>query len=178
MTIEGFEEIAGSDLIQDTFLFENLNFTEAQNLARICHLKRFSQGEVVIEENALGQALYLVHKGLVKVVKAFGKGSQEIAELGPGQLFGEMSLIEDDLTSAGVIAATELELFVIYRGEFEDTLKRDQGLALKIYKSFCKTLSERLRKTTMELGQLRGMSAKSSAPSPARASARREKRGK
>jgi CRP-like cAMP-binding protein len=151
--IEGLEEIEGADLIQDTFLFKGLNFSEAQGLAKICQLEKFAKAEVIIEENALGQALYLVHKGEVRVVKGEGAQAKEIARLGRGQLFGEMSLIDDALTSAAVIAAGELELFVIHRDRFEKLLDSDPRLALKIYKSFCRTLSERLRKTTLELSK-------------------------
>jgi len=171
--IEGFEEIEGADLIQDTFLFKGLNFTEAQGLAKICQLEKFAKGEVIIEENALGQALYLVHKGEVRVMKGEGAQAKEIARLGRGQLFGEMSLIDDDLTSAGVIAAGELELFVIHRDQFEKLLDGDPRLALKIYKSFCRTLSERLRKTTSELSKKPCASAP--APVPAKTAKKKPK---
>lgn len=155
MVIEPFKEITGSELIQDTFLFQNLNFSEAQELAKICVRERFPAGAVIIEENSLGQALYLVEKGEVKVVKGEGKTQQEVVRLKRGELFGEMSLIENELTSASVIAVSDVELLVIRRREFESLLEKDTGLALKIYKSFCRTLSERLRKTTEELTRLR-----------------------
>ena len=154
MAIEGFEEIVGSELIQDNFLFKNLNFTEAQDLARICHQMHYPKGAVIIEENALGQALFVVEKGEVSVVKGEGKNGKVIARLGRGQLFGEMSLVENELTSASVVAAGEVDCLVIHRDEFEAMLSKNQGLALVIYKSFCRMLSERLRKTTAELSAL------------------------
>jgi CRP-like cAMP-binding protein len=154
MEIEGFEEIQGSEIIQDTFLFQGLNFSEAQALAKICHRERRSSGEVIIEENALGQALYLIEQGEVKVIKGEGAEQHQLARLGRGELFGEMSLVENELTSASVVAATDVELLVVHRPEFEELLEQDQGLALKVYKSFCRTLSERLRKTTEELSRI------------------------
>jgi len=168
MGTEDFEEIVGSEIIQDNFLFRNLNFAEAQNLAKICHQVGFHQGEVVIEEDSLGQALYLVEDGEVKVVKGEGGDAREITRLGPGQLFGEMSLIEDELTSASVIATRESMLLVIHRNEFEEMLAGNSSLALKVYKSFCKTLSERLRKTTQELGKLRDSAGRAAPPKPAK----------
>ena len=155
MAIEEFEEITGSELIQDTFLFRNLNFTEAQSLAKICHREKFKPGDRIIEENSLGQALYLVEQGAVKVVKGEAEDQQEIARLKRGELFGEMSLIENELTSASVIAVSEVEVLAIHRREFEDLLEADPALALKVSKSFCKTLSERLRRTTEELSKIR-----------------------
>lgn len=153
MAIEGFEEIEGSDLIQDTFLFQDLNFSESHDLAKICHRENRSKGDVIIEESALGQALYLIEQGEVKVLKGEGDDQDEVARLGRGELFGEMSLVENDLTSASVICATDTELYVIRRDEFEGLMSENQALALKVYKSFCRMLSERLRKTTEEFSR-------------------------
>ena len=152
MAMDVLEGSPGSDLLQDTFLFRNLNFGEAQALSRLCHYERRKKGEVIIEEGSLGQALYLVQSGRVKVLKGEGDEREVVAELGPAELFGEMSLIEDALTSASVAADTDVELLVIRRAEFETLLAENGSLALKIYKSFCRTLSERLRRTSRELG--------------------------
>lgn len=155
MEIEGLEGLAGTDLIQDTFLFKSLNFNQTLALSGLCKKERRKKGDVIIEENALGQALYLVETGQVKVLKGEGKSQEELAILGRGQLFGEMSLVEDDLTSASVVAATEVDLLVIHRAEFERLLANDQTLALKVYKTFCNILSERLRRTSEELTSLK-----------------------
>ncbi len=167
MAVEEFQEILGSELIQETFLFKNLNFTEAQNLAKICQREKFQPGDSIIEENALGQALYLMEQGEVQVLKGEGEARQEVALLKRGELFGEMSLIENELTSASVIAKSAVEVLAIHRREFEQLLENDRALALKIYQSFCKTLSERLRRTTDELSRLRQSSrAQKPAPDP------------
>jgi CRP-like cAMP-binding protein len=61
------------------------------------------------------------------------------------------------LTSAEVIADGAdddggVELLMIPRREFEALLEKDQALALKVYKAFCRTLSERLRATNDSKG--------------------------
>jgi len=155
MAIEEFKEISGSELIQDIFLFKNLNFSEAHELVKICQRERFGKDELIIEENSLGQALFIIEEGEVKVVKGEGKSVREITRLGRGELFGEMSLIENELTSASVIASSEVSLLVIHRPQFEELMEKDLSLALKVYKSFCHTLSDRLRKTTSELSKIK-----------------------
>jgi len=152
MALDVFEGSPGSEMLQDTFLFRNLNFGEAQAVSRLSHYERRKKGEVIIEEGSLGQALYLVQSGQVQVLKGEGAKTEELAELGPSELFGEMSLIDDALTSASVVAATDVELLVIKRADFENLLSQNESLALKVYKSFCRTLSERLRRTSSELG--------------------------
>jgi CRP-like cAMP-binding protein len=173
MALDVFEASPGSEMLQDTFLFRNLNFAETQSLSRLSHYERRKKGEVIIEEGSLGQALYLIQSGQVRVMKGQGEGAEELAELGPSELFGEMSLIEDALTSASVVAGTDLELLVIKRSDFEKLLSQNESLALKVYKSFCRTLSERLRRTSSELGaslaqvhfEERGQTPKPAAPS-------------
>jgi len=70
-------------------------------------------------------------------------------------MFGEMSLIEDELTSATVIAKTDVELLVINRGDLEGLMDDNIALAFKIYKTFCHVLSERLRRTSSELLEIK-----------------------
>jgi len=144
-------DTGATDLLQEIFLFRNLDFNEARALIDICHSEHRSAGDRIIEENAVGQALYLIKEGEVQVYKGDGDKSLLLATLKRGEMFGEMSLIEDSLTSANVSADTEVELVVIHRPEFEELLTQNETLALKIYRSFCKVLSERLRRTSNAL---------------------------
>lgn len=155
MQIEGLDAMVGSDLIQDIFLFRQLNFDETLSLSSLLVQTEKKAGDVIIEEGELGRALYIVEHGEVVVFKGEGKHRRELARLGPGELFGEMSLIENDLTSASVAAKTNVKLLVINREDFEKLIGRDLNIALKVYKTFCNTLSERLRKTSEELSQLK-----------------------
>ena len=140
-----------TDILQHIFLFRNLDFSEAREVLDICYPEHRLAGDKIIEENAVGQALYLIKNGKVRVYKGGKDMGKPLATLGPGDMFGEMSLIEDVLTSANVVAETNVELIVIHRSEFEQLLSRNQALALKIYKSFCKVLSDRLRKATTRI---------------------------
>jgi|GEM_PF-636631 len=166
MEIEGLEGLKGTDLIQDTFLFQLLNFDETLALAGLFRKEKRKLGEVIIEEGELGQALYIIEKGKVKVIKEEAGYTEELAILGRGELFGEMSLIEDELTSASVIAETEVVLLAIDRQDFEDLVEENREIAFKVYKTFCHVLSERLRKTSQALYAERApeASGKKSAP--------------
>ena len=140
-----------TQLLQDIFLFRNLDFNEARELLDICYPEHMAAGEKIIEENSVGQALYLIKGGKVRVYKGEKEAGPALAMLERGEMFGEMSLVEDALTSASVMAETEVELIVIHRSDFETLLSQNQALALKIYKSFCRVLSERLRKATTRI---------------------------
>ncbi len=164
MEIEGLKGLEGTDMLQETFLFKYLNFDESVSLARLFKKERMSKGYLIIEEGALGRALYLVEQGKVCVFKGEDDSREDLAVLGRGEIFGEMSLIEDQLTSASVEAQTNAELLVITRKSLEKLMEDDKDLAQKIYKTFCHTLSERLRRTSEELFRLKAEKEGKSVP--------------
>jgi CRP-like cAMP-binding protein len=146
--LNSFEDLPGSEMIQRSFLFRELNYEEATRLKALCGLRRCEADEVVIEEDSLGQALYLLLDGRVRVChEDLGR---TIARLGPGQLFGEMSLIDDLLTSATVRTETPCTLLVVPRGPFQALLDTDARLASKVYRAFCRVLCQRLRQAQRE----------------------------
>lgn len=152
MELEGFGQSEGVDLLQKVPLFKKLSYEETQKLAQIIETQQLPTGATVIEENALGDALYVVLEGRVRVTRDLNKdGSHDEGELlghlGEGELFGEMSLVDDLLTSARITTDERSRLLKIPRRRFEALLASDDKLALKVYRSFCQTLSDRLRKT-------------------------------
>jgi len=144
VVIPGFEAMEGVELVQRLPLFRTLTFDETRTLFSIARVEKRSKGDVVIEEDSLGPGLFIVRKGAVKVTR---RGA-EIGVKGVGELLGEMSLVDDVLTSARVTADEDgTELLAIPRSQFDALMRKDTLLAIKVYKAFCRTLSERLRLT-------------------------------
>ena len=162
LELTGFGEFEGVELLQKLHLFQKLTFDETNRLGQLIEYLDVPAGTVVIEENSLGNALYVLEKGEVKVTRdsnADGThdASEEIGRLKDGDLFGEMSLIDDLLTSARVTTVTQCRLLKLPRDRFEALLTSDDKLAVKVYRSFCRTLSDRLRKTTALLAKTQAM---------------------
>jgi CRP-like cAMP-binding protein len=143
LAIPGFESMDGVELVQKLPLFRTLTFDETRSLFAIAKTMRRPKGSVIIEEDSMGSALFIVKSGSVRITR---KGA-DIGRRGPGELLGEMSLVDDVLTSAEVRADEDVELLAIPRQAFDALMNKDHALALKVYKAFCRTLSERLRKT-------------------------------
>jgi CRP/FNR family cyclic AMP-dependent transcriptional regulator len=97
------------------------------------------QGKVLTEEGAAGHEFYLILDGEASVRR---KG-RKIAVLGPGQYFGELSLLDRGPRTATVVAETEMLLLVLGQREFNGLLDEVPGLAHKILR----TMSERLRES-------------------------------
>lgn len=162
LELTGFGEFEGVELLQKLHLFQKLTFDETTRLGGLIEYLDVQPGEVVIEENSLGNALYVIAKGEVRIsrdVNQDGKhdAGEEIGRLKEGDLFGEMSLIDDLLTSARVTTVTECRLLKMPRERFEALLTSDEKLAVKVYRSFCRTLSDRLRRTTAMLAKTQAL---------------------
>lgn len=84
-------------------------------------LKKFKQGEVIIAEGTTGKALYIIRSGRVEVSKQARGGVVQLAVLGPNEVFGEMSLIDDRYSTrtATVRALQDSELIILDRQGFE-----------------------------------------------------------
>jgi CRP-like cAMP-binding protein len=149
--IEGLTIVNGINMIQDCFLFKGLSFEETRMLASICKPIIKSDSDIIVEEHSLGQGLYLVVKGKVQVFRGKDERKRTLATLKEGDIFGEMSLIEDMLTSASVTSIGETQLLKINKKDLEQLMDKNHLFAAKIYRSFCIVLSERLRKANQQL---------------------------
>lgn len=148
--VGGFE---GVELLQKLHLFRRLSFDETTRLGGIIQYLDLPADSLVIDQNALGDALFVIARGEVRVTRETETPGQlpaaeEIGLLKEGELFGEMSLIDDVLTSARVTTTISCRLLKLPRDRFEALLAADEKLAIKVYRSFCSTLSDRLRRTS------------------------------
>ena len=147
----------GVDLLQRVPLFRKLGFSETMALSGICKIEEHPDGAVLLHQDSLGQALYIIKEGAAVVRRhdPITGVEKELATLASGELFGEMSLIDDQLVSADVVAKGPIELLVIPRRDFEKLLASSDKLAVKVYRCFCAALSDRLRKANGKLAEAR-----------------------
>jgi small-conductance mechanosensitive channel/CRP-like cAMP-binding protein len=93
----------------------------------------FAPGELVVKQGRPGESLYLVNKGRVRVVLESAEGrSQHVADLGPGSLFGEMSLLTGELRAASVVAGEPVECDRLDKDDFSKVLLDRPELAQQI----------------------------------------------
>jgi CRP-like cAMP-binding protein len=158
LELTGFGEFEGVELLQKLHLFQKLTFDETSRLGSIIEYMDVPAETVIIEQNALGDALYVIAKGEVRISRDADEDGQHeanevIGRLKDGELFGEMSLIDDVLTSARVTTAGPCRLLKMPRAAFEAMLAADDKLAVKVYRSFIRTMSDRLRRANMQLSK-------------------------
>jgi signal transduction histidine kinase len=121
-------------------LFRNLNRAELQSLRLIVQEKKFTPGQEIFQEGAPGDGVYFVKDGLVEI--SAGKGERHVfSRLGPGEIFGEMAIIEHRPRSATASAAQSTEVYFLPRGEMLSFIERSPGLAFALLQQ----ISHRLR---------------------------------
>jgi len=81
--------------------------------------KTFDVGQILFNEGDLGTEAYLVRNGYVTIWKQDGSNKIELATRGPGEIMGEMALIDDKPRSATVTAKTKIEVEVITRNDLK-----------------------------------------------------------
>ena len=129
-------------------IFEGLTFRDLRKIELIVHERTFMPDEVVFYERQPGTGMYVVKKGLIRLTKTMSGERITIAELGEGEFFGEMSLLEEYPRSAQATAVLKTEVLGIFRPDLLDLIKRHPKLGSKILMRLSKRLAYRLRKTT------------------------------
>lgn len=114
----------------------------------------FSRNSQIVKEGSRRQAIYIIRSGMARVEREhFGRGVA-LARLGPEQVFGEMSFVENAEASASIIADEELVCDVINDTDLYSLLVSVPGFSARFYKSLAVTLSQRLRETSSILPPL------------------------
>jgi serine/threonine protein phosphatase PrpC/CRP-like cAMP-binding protein len=132
-------------------LFRHLTYQELVRVMNLVDVQGFEAGQRVLEEGEEGDAMFIVLTGEASV----RSGDTKIAILGPGQHFGEMALVDKVPRSASVYAEAPSKLMVMRRRDFFDVVRKDHDVAVKLLWAFLGVLTERLRRTSRDLGDAR-----------------------
>lgn len=140
------QRMEGYDALKALPIFEGLSLDEMKLFYTVCESVFFQQGEVLIEQGHPGEGLIIIREGNCIVSKVEQGGHETtLATLGPGKYVGEMSLIDDAPTSARVRAQGNVKALRIRKERFEQLMFANDRIALRVYRTFVKTLSDRLR---------------------------------
>ena len=127
---------------------------EEKDLVRVVKLgtrQKYKKGNIVVLEQESGAALFVIITGKVKVVRMDEDGREVILSMfGPGEFFGEMSLLDGLARSASVVATVKSELFMIHRRDFLELLNEFPTVTI----SLLAELAMRLRKADMQIKSL------------------------
>ncbi len=126
------------ELLGKVPLFRGVPKRDLQRLAKSAHHMTFQAGAHLTDEDQVGVTFFVVVKGEADV----SVSGQPRRRLGPGDYFGEMSIIDRSPRSAEVVAATDLECLVFTQWEFRPFLKDHPDVAWAVLESLVRRLRE------------------------------------
>ena len=125
-------------------LFSGLDKKELLEIDRSCKERKYSPGTTLIKQGDTGVGLYVITKGRVHVTQVTDpdRPEEDLATVGPGEVLGEMALLDDLPRSATVTAIDEVTALLLPIWEFRTAIRNHPDIALKLLS----VLSHRLRK--------------------------------
>ncbi|MFN2612935.1 MAG: cyclic nucleotide-binding domain-containing protein [Solirubrobacterales bacterium] len=116
-------------------LFSDASDKELKRVAQFAETKEFDEGRALVKEGAYSTALIAIEEGTAEVTRQ----GKHIADLGPGDVFGEAGMLDDTARGATVTATSWVKL--ISMGHFE--VKRLKKDAPGVYERIEKLVQER-----------------------------------
>jgi len=141
--------------LEEFELFEGMKATDLALLKAIASTERYQKDDRIIETGAPGRGLFLIAQGQVKISLRLANGqSHHVTTLGRGQIFGEMSFLDDARYSADGHASEPTELIVIDKQQFMQTVEQHPAIFSTVLQRIGLGLAARLRHTNDELRNL------------------------
>jgi CRP/FNR family cyclic AMP-dependent transcriptional regulator len=118
--------------LADVPLFAGLDRRTVEQVAKRGKHRSYEAGEAIITQDAPASALYVILTGHATVEREHGQLSGMVGELGPGDFFGELALIEEHPRTATVRATEPTECVLFVAWEFTALLKEHPQIAVPI----------------------------------------------
>jgi CRP-like cAMP-binding protein len=109
-------------------LFAGISDESMSALADATGEQDFASGQFIVRQGQVGTGLYVIVSGSVKVLR----GSDELATLGSGDFFGELSVIDQEPRNASVQAAQPTVVLALASWDLLSLLEKDSALALNL----------------------------------------------
>jgi CRP/FNR family transcriptional regulator len=145
--------MAGTDhskleLIRRLPLFATLTEDELADVAAVAEPVHFDRDETVFNEGEYSNSCYMITSGHASAVREHRDGRAiTLARFGPGDLFGELAMLDDQRRSATIRALDELNAIAIAGDEMRRLLRVHPGIGIKMIAN----LAQKLRQTNERL---------------------------
>lgn len=133
-------------------LFSGLKPEALELVAKVATEEVHTTGTTIFRHGDAGDKLYVIVEGKVRISREVpGMGEEALAVLGPGQVFGEMALLDESPRSADARVHERCRLLALPKDAFDDLLFLHKDLAYEVLWSVVRMLVGRLRETTEKL---------------------------
>ncbi|HWZ88864.1 MAG TPA: cyclic nucleotide-binding domain-containing protein, partial [Polyangiaceae bacterium] len=129
-------------------LFAGLKPQAIELIAKVATEENHALGTKIFQHGDAGDKLYLILEGKVRISRDVpGMGEEALAVLGPGQIFGEMALLDESPRSASARSLEVTKTLALYRNDLSRLINTDPLTACHIYHALARIVGDRLRST-------------------------------
>ena len=138
--------------LSQTNVFSRLSWQELKIVEHSIHVRTYAPNEPIFKQGDPGSGMYIIMEGSVSIYLDIPtQEPKKLSELGEGDFFGEIALLDASPRSAGAIALENCSIIGFFRPDLMELLKTKPGLGSKILLSLSEVLATRLRATNSEL---------------------------
>lgn len=135
-------------LFEEHFLLGRLSGGEIDALLRYARVERYPAGREIFAKGSPGESLMAVLRGIVKISAPSPAGKEIVLNLiNPGEIFGEIGLLDGLERTGDAVAMTDCELLVLNRRDVLPVLQNRADICMMLLKILC----ERLRRTSEQV---------------------------
>lgn len=121
-------------------LFQDLDDHTLTEIGNAAVEQRWEPGQEIVRQGDTGVGMFIIRSGKVEIVQDHDGRSEKVRDLGPGDVFGEMALLDEFPRSATVRAAEPTTCLGITRWHFRGILESHPQIALKLLPVLTKRL--------------------------------------
>ncbi|MCS7259484.1 MAG: patatin-like phospholipase family protein [Anaerolineae bacterium] len=130
--------------------FKNLPSAVVADLAMRLRHERYRQGDVVFVEGSLGDSMYFIESGQLKISTGSGTQERVLNYLGPGNFFGEMAVLLNQRRMATVTVVIDADLWALRKADLDSLLEKYPAVALQITEELSRRLTDAIREPVKE----------------------------
>jgi CRP/FNR family cyclic AMP-dependent transcriptional regulator len=140
------------EILKDNEIFKGLNDEEVKEIAGICFRKEYKNGSIIFEENSKGSEMYILVEGKVDIQMSMGIETDlaTVHIIEPGEIFGELSLVDKSPRSATTKAAGDAVTYILEADKFENLVTANYRIGYTVMKNIARIVSTRLRERNIK----------------------------
>src|SRR5436190_14776951 len=139
-----------AELLEGVPVFQTLERADLERIAQLAVPRSFAPGEVVFREGDASDTLYIVREGRARAIRSHRDGRTiTLARFGPGDIFGELALFEDERRSATVEAIEPTSVVAVLGPDMRRLLSEHADISARMVIA----LGRRLRETNERLSR-------------------------
>lgn len=143
--------MADDNILNSINIFSELSDKECSTLQKFFKPRNYLKNSMIILEEEYGDLVFVVQTGTIKITRVNDEGKEVIlALLGPGEIFGELAILDGEARSANALAQENCQLLAINKEDFLEILKNKFSVSFNL---MCE-LAKRLRKSDQQIEAL------------------------